>query len=114
MSGNIYESNRQTYLDALSADIREFAAKEGISTAFAAERAIAHRLGYDVDDIDFVDGAGDRGIDFWFASEVSLSIYQVKTHDIEEKGVIDFDTPFDNEGVNDLTRAYHFILGDEV
>jgi len=105
---------RQTYLDTLLNEIREIAAKEDLEIPFAAGRAVAQRLGYDTDVIEFVDGAGDRGIDFWHASDSGLYIYQVKTHELTDKGFLNLSRKFDNSGVTDLMRAHNFLLSKTV
>jgi hypothetical protein len=98
----------------LASDIREEDAKSEFGIPFAAERVIAAKLGYDSEDIDFVDGAGDRGIDFWYSSEGGLYFYQVKTHDLNDDGSINYKKKFDSEGVKDLMRIQHFLLNDDI
>jgi hypothetical protein len=102
-----------TLIDKLANDIREENAKHDFDNLpFAAERVIASRLGYDAEDINFVDGAGDRGIDFWYASEGGLYFYQVKTHELNEDGSINYTKKFNNQGVQDLMRIPHFLLSE--
>ena len=100
----------RTFLDTLANEIRELAEEEAIETPNAAVRVIARRFGYDIDEIEFVDGAGDRGIDFWHNSDNGLYIYQVKTHRLTDRGFIDPKIKFDNEGVVDLMRAEKFLM----
>ncbi|MEP7287675.1 MAG: AIPR family protein [Chloroflexota bacterium] len=103
----------QTYLDNLVNDIREYAAEEGLQLPFAAERVIAQRLGYDLEDLEFIDGAGDRGIDFWYATEDGLYIFQVKTRQVSDRGIFDYESLFDHKGVTDLMRAYNFLMSPD-
>jgi len=76
-------------------------------------RVVSKWLGYDIPDDDFVDGAGDRGIDFWFASETSIELFQVKSHELDSNYNIQ-NIKFNNAGVNDLRRMKEFLLNDEV
>lgn len=105
---------RQTHLDTLADEIREVAARDDLPFEHAAERIIALKFGYDLDEVQFVDGAGDRGIDFWYASNGGLYVYQVKTHYQTEYGQLNINTPFDSKGVSDLMRAKNFLLGNTV
>ena len=104
---------RQTLLTALVNDINQVAVNKDLPFPQAAQYIIAQRLGYDLDDVEFVDGSGDRGIDFWYASSGGIYVYQVKTHELNESGHIDEIIPFDNSGVQDLVRAYTFMTSDE-
>ena len=104
---------RQTLLTALVNDINQVAVNNDLPFPQAAQYIIAQRLGYDLDDVEFVDGSGDRGIDFWYASSGGIYVYQVKTHELNESGHIDEIIPFDNSGVQDLVRAYTFMTSDE-
>lgn len=70
-------------------------------------------LGYDIPEDDYIDGAGDRGIDFWYASENSLELFQVKSHELDENYNIQ-NKKFDNDGVNDLRRIKAFLLDEEI
>ena len=99
----------KTKLDALLSDILSFKYDKNLTYPFAAQRVIAQRLGYDLEDVEFVDGAGDRGIDFWSASPEGINIYQVKTHLPKDDGTLDLHKPFDSAGVNSLSQAFNFI-----
>ena len=44
-------------------------------------RLAAEWLDYDLPESNIVDGAGDKGIDFWFQSDSGFDVFQVKTHD---------------------------------
>jgi hypothetical protein len=102
----------KTYLDSLENQIRDEADKLSLPVSFAAARVIANILGYDNEDVNFVDGKGDRGIDFWYSSEGGLYAYQVKTHDFTEDGHIDYQSKFNSDGVKDLMRIRSFLLGN--
>ena len=70
-------------------------------------------LGYDIPEDDFIDGAGDRGIDFWYASENSIELFQVKSHELDENYNIQ-NKKYDNDGVKDLRRIKAFLLDEEI
>lgn len=103
----------QTKLDALVNEIKQVMDDEDLQFPDASQRVIAQRLGYDIDDVEFVDAAGDKGIDFWYASADKIDIYQVKTHELSQTGDINVRTPFNNAGVTDLTRAHLFLTSEE-
>lgn len=103
----------QTKLDALVNEIKQVMDDEDLRFPYAAQRVIAQRLGYDVDEVKFVDGPGDRGIDFWYASADEIDIYQVKTHELSQTGDINVRTSFNNTGITSLMRAYHFLTSEE-
>ena len=46
-------------------------------------RITAEWMGYNLDEDNFVDGAGDRGVDFWYASDTCFDIFQVKCHELD-------------------------------
>jgi hypothetical protein len=102
-------SFRQIYVDMLSEEIRELADSDNISVHTAAVRVLLNWLGYDSEEIIFIDSA-DNGIDAWYATEDGVEIFQVKTHSWSDDGLIILDKPFDNEGVADLRRAKDFLL----
>ncbi|MEN6306043.1 MAG: AIPR family protein, partial [Armatimonadia bacterium] len=79
----------------------------------AFSRVAVEWLGYEREDDDpgFVDGAGDRGIDFWSATEQSIDILQCKTHDPASTSAPDLGA-FDADGVKDLGRAYSLLFSD--
>ena len=103
--------HRRNYLSDLANDLREASERGSISTGYAFNRVAAEWLGYNLPDNCFVDGAGDRGIDFWFESDSGFDIFQCKSHEFLESGDLDL-TPFDNEGVLDLGRARVFLETD--
>lgn len=93
-------------------DVLAFSEQEQKTIDAAFVRISARWLGYDIPDDDFIDGAGDRGIDFWYASEASIELFQVKGHELDDFYNIQ-DKKFDNEGVNDLRRIKSFMLDNE-
>ena len=101
---------RTTLLAALANDIKDVSMSEGLPSHQASQQVIAQRLGYDLDEIEFVDGSGDRGIDFWYTSGGGVYLYQVKTHDLAQDGDINVIEPFDGMGVADLSKAYNLIV----
>lgn len=75
-------------------------------------RVAAEWLGYDeLEEEKFVDGAGDRGLDFWYATDAGFDIFQVKSHDLGPLGKVNTDC-FGSQGVQDLQRMLTF-LSDE-
>jgi hypothetical protein len=83
-----------------------------IDEASAFVRVAADWLGYQLEDDFFVDGAGDKGVDFWFHSDDGFDFFQVKSHQIKENS-LDL-TPMGNSGVNDLRRILEFLKSDEI
>ncbi len=114
MEDTSYKLHYQTYLDELLNSVRDCITEEGLPFPQAAQRVIAERLGFDLDDLRFTDGAGDRGIDFWYGAESGLYIFQVKTRQQKDRGLIDYETPFGNDGITDLSRARDFLLSSTV
>lgn len=105
---------QEAYLAALISEIYEHAAKYDMRFPHAAQHIMASRLGYNEEVVEYVDGAGDRGIDFWYASNGGLYVYQVKTHEPDEFGIVDTRRKFDRSGVTDLQRARSFLLSSTV
>ena len=81
---NVHESNLRSNFVTAALDEANNPDINTIEQAF--NRIVAKWLGYDQDDGMFVDGAGDRGIDFWFASTTAFDIFQIKTHNLTDKG----------------------------
>jgi len=73
-------------------------------------RVAADWLGFeDLDEeINFIDGAGDRGVDFWCSSDSVFEIFQVKSHELSPTRELSLGN-FDVEGVNDLHRILQFL-----
>ena len=107
-----FELFAQNYQDRLAQEILEVSANIEQDTYFAAHRVIAEKLGYDLEEVEIVDGAGDRGIDFWYGSDNGIYIYQVKTHNFIDQRYINAEDTFDNSGVTDLIRAKNFLFGN--
>jgi hypothetical protein len=101
-------THRQSFIDILSEDIRETATNESITFPTAATRVLAEWLGYELDDVAFVDGS-DRGIDAWVATDSGIDVFQFKTHDADADGILNLGA-FDHRGVSDLERARTFLL----
>ncbi len=113
---------RETLIDILRTEIIDKAEEEGLPFYSAAPRVLISWLGYQSEDegvedrVTFID-AKDSGIDAWYLADSSTSpdtgieIFQVKTHELTSDGLLCLD-PFDNEGVNDLTRAKNLLLSD--
>jgi hypothetical protein len=104
-------TQRRNFLSDLTNSIREEYERGLPNTGQAFNRVAAEWLGYELADANFVDGAGDRGIDFWFESEHGFDIYQCKSRELPENGDVDL-CSFDNDGVLDLGRAKLFLESD--
>src|SRR5690348_1315377 len=103
-------THRQTFIDILLDDIRRKASDESLTIPASAARVITEWLGYEPEDLEFIDQR-DRGIDAWIAAESGFDLFQVKTH--EDDGTIDWLpdlSAFDGSGVQDLNRARDFLL----
>jgi hypothetical protein len=106
-------THKRNFLSELASAIKEETSERGLpNTGHGFNRVSAEWLGYDLDDNNFVDGAGDRGIDFWFQSDSGFDIFQCKSHELSENGDLGDLTPFDNEGVLDLGRVKLFLESD--
>lgn len=101
-------THRQSYIDILAENIREYAGDENVPFHTAATRVLLQWLRYDLDDVTFIDGT-DRGVDAWLATDSGIDIFQFKTHATSEEGFLVL-SPFDGEGVHDLQRAKNFLL----
>jgi hypothetical protein len=101
-------SHRQSFIDILTEEIRQKSIDETLGLGHAASRVLLQWLGYDVDNITFIDGS-DRGVDAWTATDTSIDIFQVKTHDLSEDGLLDL-SPFNGSGISDLSRAIDFLI----
>lgn len=86
---------------------------EFISTTHQAfVRVAAQWLGFDeIEETNFTDSPGDRGIDFWYGSDEGFEIYQVKSHELGAFNEIVL-TPFNAEGVHDLQRSIAFLFDE--
>ncbi len=101
-------THRQTFIDILTEHIRETATEETLALHAAAARVLLDWLGYDKDDIEFID-VHDRGIDAWLATDSGFDIFQIKTHEISTIEPLNLGL-FDAEGIHDLERAKSFLL----
>lgn len=103
--------HRQTYLALLNDEIRAQSYSESIPFHRAATAVLLDWLGYDLDDVTFIN-TDDKGIDAWFTAESSIDIFQFKTHSNNHDEVMQL-VEFDNEGVKDLNRARDFVLFEQ-
>lgn len=101
----------KNFIASLQKDVNE--ALDSFIEHQAFVRVAAEWLGFTnlEEDKNFVDGAGDRGVDFWFAAGVVFDIFQVKSHELTKSGDIQIDS-FGVEGVKDLQRVVN-LLTDE-
>src|SRR5271157_1683535 len=102
---NVAAIHRQNYIDNLRNAIIEKAEDDNLAFHTAAPRVLLSWLGYQKEDkeLHFIDNK-DSGIDAWKITEAGMELFQIKTHDLSPDELMCLD-PFDNEGVNDLTRA---------
>ncbi len=68
-------THRQSLIDILAEDIRSEATNESLSVPTAATRVLLQWLGYEVDDMKFIDGR-DRGVDAWLATDSGTHVTQ--------------------------------------
>lgn len=102
-------AHRQNLMDVLAREIG--AAKEQgeqASPRQAVNRVTARWLNYELEEEKFVDGAGDRGIDFWFQSPTGFDIFQTKHHELHDEK-LDL-SRFDQHAIADLHRVKDFLL----
>lgn len=101
-------THRQTFIYNLTEGIRQRASDESLSFHAAAAHVLLQWLGYELEDVSFVDD-GERGIDAWSATESGIDIFQIRIHELGASGDLDLST-FDGQGVHDLERAKNFLL----
>lgn len=101
-------THRQSLIDILTEDIRQEATEQGLPFATAAVRVLLQWLGYELDQLTFIDSQ-DRGVDAWLATDSGFDLFQIKTHQLSEAGLLDL-RAFDGSGVHDLQRAKTFLL----
>ena len=104
--------HRQNYISVLTENIFQVVDNESLPFYSAAPRVALEWLGYDLDDVTFVDSQ-DRGIDAWLSTEVGIEIFQFKTHQPTETGSLEL-AKFDNRGINDISRAQQFLLYEQL
>ena len=105
-------SHRSSFVNMLTEDIRVSMLADGQAFHVAATRVLLRWLGYDSDDLKFLDSQ-DRGIDAWMLTEAGIDLFQIKTHVPDENGFLTTHA-FDNEGVQDLARAKSFLLHEHI
>ncbi|MFJ5715566.1 AIPR family protein [Neobacillus sp. NPDC093127] len=75
-------------------------------------RVSAKWLGYDLEEDFFVDGSGDRGLDFWYPTDSGFDLFQVKTQETTDPQHISNIT-YDKAGVMDLIRIKTYLTDEE-
>ena len=69
-------------------------------------------LGYENSDEFFIDGAEDRGLDYWFPTDDGFDIFQVKS--VDSLNINDvLSKKFDKDCLHDIHRIFNFLLDDE-
>jgi hypothetical protein len=104
--------HHKNFLHALSSELKERCDSQGTALDKAFSHLAAEWLGYQLEDQQFVDGAHDKGIDFWFQSDLGFDLFQAKSHQWTD-GELLLDS-FDKTGVTDLQRARAFLLNPSV
>lgn len=107
---NVHKEN--LYAKFIDATLEELNANEISTIEQAFNRVVAKWMGYEIDEGMFVDGAGDRGVDFWFASTSAFDIFQVKSHKLNDKGQLSEEL-FGHSGVSDLDRIKRFLINGD-
>jgi hypothetical protein len=102
-------AHQKNLVHALSLELKERCDNNGMLVDRAFNRVAAEWMGYQLEDDHFVDGAHDKGIDFWFQSDLGFDVFQAKTHNLDAEGNLCLDQ-FDKSGVTDLQRAKNFLL----
>lgn len=110
-SDTSYLMLRTNFESTLAEQLRVRPEEEGLTIIEAFNRVAAEWLGYDLTDDHFVDGSGDRGIDFWFAHPAGFDVVQTKTRELTDDGMINRGR-FDSSGVKDLQRVRSFLIED--
>lgn len=95
--------------DYIAGQIEEVSVQEDLDHPHAWSRVVGHMLGYDPEQLNFVDG-NDGGVDFYANSGSIYEVYQCKMHNMDDAGALDIDTPYDIEGIQDLQRAFGILL----
>lgn len=106
--------HRQNLIDVLVNEIKDAREQEEQGTPRQAiNRVSARWLGYafENDSDHFVDGGGDRGIDFWFRSDAGFDIFQTKHHELPAFG-LDLSS-FGADVIGDLRRVKELLMGAE-
>jgi hypothetical protein len=103
-------THRQTFTNLLLETIRLRSSDESLTFASGSVRVILEWLGYENDDLTFIDSQ-DRGIDVWLDSDKGFDLFQVKTHEVNSISDLDV-MKFDSSGVHDIQRALSFFLNE--
>jgi len=106
-------SHRANLIDTLQNDIaRHLELVSADHQAFV--RLAAEWLGYSEleEEKHFVDGSGDRGVDFWYSSASGFEVFQVKSHERGVSGRVQTER-FDSQGVQDLQRIVSLLTHEK-
>lgn len=94
------------YTQLFAKNVKDLADQNGDeSNSFV--RVSAKWLGYELDDDQFIDGQGDKGLDFWFSSNDVFDLFQVKSHEqVQNELILE---PFGRDGVGDIKRILELL-----
>ena len=107
-----FNALRANFENALAELLRTRQIEKGLPLSAAFNRVAAEWLGYELEEYNFVDGAGDHGVDFWFSHPAGFDVVQTKVRELNKNGAI-VRGRFDVSGVNDLRRVRAFLLEDK-
>src|SRR6266853_2366531 len=103
-----HSTHRRTFINNITKDILQRASDESLSFHAAAAHVLLQWLGYELDDVNFVNDS-ERGIDAWLATESGIDIFHINTHELDAASNLDLST-FDGQGMHDLEHAKNFLL----
>lgn len=96
------------YLEAVRLYSDEY--NKALSHAYA--RVSIDWLGYENDEEFFIDGAEDRGLDYWFPTNDGFDIFQIKSIDSLDNDKVT-NKNFDKDCLHDIHRIYNFLVDSE-
>ncbi len=103
-------THRQSLIGMVAHDIRQRVQEESLPFHVAATRVLIQWLGYDLDDINFIDDP-EINIDAWLNVETGLDIFIFKVRDLNAIGTLNLDL-FDRQATFDLNKVKHLLLNE--
>lgn len=104
-------THRQSLIDMIVNDIRQRINDENLSFHVAAARVLLQWLGYDLEDVHFIDDT-DISIDAWLDTEAGIDIFRFNVHnEPDATGVLDLSS-FDEQSLRDLECAKSILLNE--
>lgn len=108
----VFDLHKQNIIGHFVNEVLEDMNEADRSLDSAFTRIAAKWLGYELDDEHFVDGSGDRGLDFWFPTDSGFDLFQVKSIENTDPIAIS-QAKFDKTGVMDLIRIKTYLTDEE-